>query len=290
MPLLGVIGGSGLYDLPDLVDRDEIQVTTPFGDPSSPIVTGEVGGTRVAFVARHGRGHVFGPSEVPYRANVFALRSLGVTHVLSVSAVGSLREDLPPRTAAIPDQVIDRTLQRPRTFFDNGVVAHVGIAEPFCASFRKVVHDHAAATHSPVANGGTYVCIEGPQFSTRAESEIYRSWRASVIGMTAMPEARLAREAGLCYAMLAMVTDYDVWHDEEADVTVEIVQRVLHDNVETGRNVIRRLCENGLTACESGCRHALEGAIITDPAHMSPETVARLALFTSPPGERRVSP
>ena len=289
MPMLGVIGGSGLYDLGGVAKRDEIQVATPFGDPSSPIVTGELAGVRVAFLARHGRGHVFGPSDVPYRANVYAMRSLGVTHCLSVSAVGSLRDELTPRTAVIPDQVIDRTLQRPRTFFDNGVVAHVGIADPFCASFRGTVHDHAAAVHAPVADGGTYVCIEGPQFSTRAESELYRSWNASVIGMTAMPEARLAREAGLCYAMLAMVTDYDVWHDVEEDVTVEMVQRVLHDNVETGRAVIRRLCENSLTECESGCRHALDGAIITDPAHLSPEAAARVALFAPPQDPTQVT-
>ena len=290
MPMLGVIGGSGLYDLPGLADRDEVKVATPFGDPGSPIVTGELAGVRVAFLARHGRGHTFGPSDVPYRANVFAMRMLGVTHLLSVSAVGSLREELPPRTAVVPDQIIDHTSQRPRTFFDNGVVAHVGIADPFCASFRRTVHEHAAAARGPVADGGTYVCIECPQFSTRAESMLFRSWHASVIGMTAMPEARLAREAGLCYAMLAMVTDYDVWHDVEADVTVGMVQRVLHDNVETGRAVIRRLCENGLTECESGCRDALEGAIITDPSHMSPEAADRVALFTSPADPTQVTP
>jgi 5'-methylthioadenosine phosphorylase len=288
--MLGVIGGSGLYDLPDLSQRNETQVATPFGDPSSPIVTGVLADVPVAFLARHGRGHSFGPSDVPYRANVIAMRSLGVTHLLSVSAVGSLREELPPRSAVVPDQIIDRTLQRPRTFFDNGVVAHVGIADPFCSAFRTSVHELAAAVHTPVANGGTYVCIEGPQFSTRAESQLYRSWDASVIGMTAMPEARLAREAGLCYAMLAMVTDYDVWHDAAEDVTVEMVQRVLHDNVETGRATIRRLCENGLPTCDSGCRHALDGAVITDPAHMSTEAAARLALFVAPPDVSRVAP
>jgi 5'-methylthioadenosine phosphorylase len=279
MSILGVIGGSGLYDLPGLSNIEEINLDTPFGRTSSPIVTGTIGETRLAFIARHGIGHVYTPTDVPYRANILALRSFGATHVLSVSAVGSLQEHLPPRTAVIPDQIIDRTVNRPRTFFDSGVVAHVGLADPFCESFRNAIHRHAESATSRLAWGGTYLCIEGPQFSTRAESNLFRSWGASVIGMTAMPEARLAREAGLCYAMIAMVTDFDVWHDSEADVTVEMVQRVLAENVETGRAIIRRLAEAGLPACGVSCSEALDGAIITSPDRMSAEAAARVALF-----------
>ncbi len=282
MPTLGIIGGSGLYDLPGLDDVKEIDVDTPFGRPSSPIVTGTLDGTTLAFVARHGRGHTLTPGEVPYRANIFALRSLGATHVLSVSAVGSLQEELPPRTAVVPDQVIDRTDGRARTFFDGGVVAHVGLADPFCEAFRQDVYRHVTQVTERTAPDGTYLCIEGPQFSTRAESNLYRSWGAAVIGMTAMPEARLAREAGLCYATLAMVTDYDVWHDSEEDVTVEMVQGVLVENVATGQAVVRRLASSGLPACGSSCRTALEGAIITAPEHLTHEAAARIALFRRP--------
>jgi len=279
MPVLGIIGGSGLYDLPGLDDVKEVVIETPFGLPSSPVVTGILGDTTLAFIARHGRGHTFSPGEVPYRANIFALRSLNATHVLSVSAVGSLREDLPPRTAVVPDQIIDRTDGRKRSFFSDGVVAHVGLADPFCEEFRQDVHRHVTAVSNRSAIGGTYLCIEGPQFSTRAESNLYRSWGASVIGMTAMPEARLAREAGLCYATLAMVTDYDVWHDSEGDVTVEMVQRVLAENVATGQEVVRRLAGSGRPSCESSCRNALDGAIITSPTHLSGEAAALVALF-----------
>ncbi|MDQ3653737.1 MAG: S-methyl-5'-thioadenosine phosphorylase [Chloroflexota bacterium] len=279
MPVLGIIGGSGLYDLPGLDDVKEIVIETPFGPPSSPVVTGSLGDTTLAFIARHGRGHTFTPGEVPYRANILAIRSLGATHLLSVSAVGSLREDLPPRMAVVPDQIIDRTDGRTRSFFNDGVVAHVGLADPYCDAFRQDVYRHVTAITDRSAIGGTYLCIEGPQFSTRAESNLYRSWGASIIGMTAMPEARLAREAGLCYATLAMVTDYDVWHDSEEDVTVEMVQRVLAENVATGQEVVRRLASSGLPHCESSCRNALDGAVITSPEHLSDEAAARVALF-----------
>lgn len=281
MTVLGIIGGSGLYDMPGLVDVTEVVLETPFGPPSAPIVTGTLGGTKVAFLARHGRGHVFAPTSVPYRANIAALRSLGVRHILSISAVGSLQESLAPRSAVVPDQIIDRTTSRVRSFFDDGVVAHVGMADPFCSSLRTLAHAQAeASTSSVVVGTGTYLCIEGPQFSTRAESRLFRSWGADVIGMTAMPEARLAREAGICYAMLAMVTDYDVWHETEEDVTVEAVQRVLHDNVDVGRSVVQRLAAAGVPACESGCRHALDYAIITDERAFSEESRRRIALLT----------
>lgn len=286
MPVLGIIGGSGVYDLPGLEDVKEIVVDTPFGLPSSPVVTGQLGETTLAFIARHGRGHTFAPGEVPYRANILALRSLGATHLLSVSAVGSLRESLPPRTAVVPDQIIDRTDGRTRSFFTNGVVAHIGLADPFCNAFRQDVYRHVTDVTEQAAFGGTYLCIEGPQFSTRAESHLYRSWGASIIGMTAMPEARLAREAGLCYATLAMVTDYDVWHNSEEDVTVGMVQRVLAENVATGQEVVRRLARSGLPGCESSCRGALEGAVITSPDHLTEEAAARIALLKyREPGE-----
>ena len=279
MPILGVIGGSGLYDLPELVDRGERWVETPFGTPSSPIVTGRIGETTLAFLARHGRGHILNPSEVPYRANIFALRSLGVDRILSVSAVGSLKEHLPPMMSVIPDQIIDQTRQRPRTFFEEGVVAHVGMADPFCEDLRKTLHERLTAISDMVTMDGTYLCIEGPQFSTRAESHLYRSWGASIIGMTAMPEARLAREAGLCYAMIAMVTDYDVWHESEDDVTVDAVMQVLHANGATARDVIRLLATEGVPACESGCRDALSSAVVTADASLTDAARSRLALL-----------
>lgn len=280
MTVLGIIGGSGLYDMPGLEHVAEVHPNTPFGAASAPIVTGTLGPTKLAFLARHGRGHVFSPTDVPYRANIAALRGLGVRHILSVSAVGSLQESLTPRSAVVPDQIIDRTISRVGTFFDGGVVAHVGMADPFCSSLRSLVQEHAEASTSSVVGTGTYLCIEGPQFSTRAESRLFRSWGADVIGMTAMPEARLAREAGICYAMLAMITDYDVWHESEEDVTVEAVQRVLHDNVDVGRSVIRRIAAAGLPACESGCRHALDHAIITDERTFSDESRRRISLLT----------
>lgn len=279
MSIIGVIGGSGLYDLPELENRSESWAATPFGMPSSPIVMGTIGGTQLAFIARHGRGHHLNPSEVPYRANMFALKTLGAGRVLSVSAVGSLQAELPPLTAVVPDQIIDQTRQRSRTFFDEGIVAHVGMADPFCTDLRDIVRTQIAAVTNKVSTGGTYLCIEGPQFSTRAESHLYRSWGASVIGMTAMPEARLAREAGLCYAMLAMVTDYDVWHETEADVSVEQVLRVLQMNVDVAKDVVRRVAHHGPGACTSGCRTALDRAVITGESALSDAARSRLALF-----------
>jgi 5'-methylthioadenosine phosphorylase len=280
MAVLGVIGGSGLYDLPGLERVHETTVTTPFGDPSSPIVRGHLGNTELAFLARHGRGHTLTPTEVPYRANIWALKSLGVTHILSVSAVGSLREEFAPGSAIVPDQIIDRTaFPRPRTFFEDGIVAHVGIADPFCGDLRATVTDVAGAIFETVGNAGTYLVMEGPQFSTRAESALHQSWGCTVVGMTAMPEARLAREAGICYATLAMVTDYDVWHELEADVTVELVQQIIHDNVERGKRVVAEVVARGLPECTCGCASALEGAIITAPERITPDIRERLSLL-----------
>lgn len=280
--MLGVIGGTGLYDLPDLVDVQQQEVETPWGMPSSPIVTGKLtDGKDVAFLARHGIGHRFNPSEVPYRANIAALKLLGVTHILAVNAVGSLNIDMPPRSAVVPDQIIDRTAGfRDRTFFEGGVVAHVGMADPFCPHLRSGILKHAQASQELVADGGTYICIEGPQFSTRAESNLYRQFGADIIGMTAMPESRLAREAGLCYGSLAMVTDFDVWHETEDDVTLETIQRVLAENVETARNVVRGLAGEQHPECD--CAAGTASAVMT---HEIPaDLINRVELITRKPG------
>lgn len=277
--MLGIIGGTGLYDLPGLENISEIVIETPFGHPSSALVSGRLGQTDVVFLARHGTGHRINPSQIPFRANIYALKQFGVTHLLSINAVGSLQDHLPPRTAVIPDQIIDRTVLRERTFFDGGIVAHVGLADPFCQSFREAILKHARNTQSPVHDGGTYVCIEGPQFSTRAESRLYRQWGADIIGMTAMPEARLAREAGLCYGSVALVTDYDVWHESEDDVSLDLIRRVLADNVETGRDVITSVATNGLPVCTCSCATAAANAITTQTGHITEEIRDRLAII-----------
>ena len=261
--MLAVIGGSGFYDLEETRTGETISPETPFGSPSGPVRKAKIAGTDVLFLARHGAGHVYSPTTVPYRANIFALKELGATHLLSLSAVGSLREELSPRTLVIPDQLIDRTVSRERTFFDSGIVAHVGIADPFCSNLSKAVARAADLARRRVQGEGTYICIEGPQFSTRAESQLYRSWGASVIGMTAMPEARLAREAGLCYAMLAMVTDYDVWHDSEGDVSVQVVASNLQANSEAARAILMQLAASGPPECTCGCKSAMRDAIMT---------------------------
>jgi 5'-methylthioadenosine phosphorylase len=263
--MLAVIGGSGIYDLEETQQGETFEVETQFGRASDPLHMARIGQTDVLFLARHGAGHVYSPSSVPYRANVFALKELGATRLLSLSAVGSLREELPPRSLVTPDQIIDRTIRHERSFFESGVVAHVGMADPFCARLRAATGEAAELAGRPVRRDGTYVCIEGPQFSTRAESNLYRSWGATVIGMTAMPEARLAREAGLCYAMLAMVTDYDVWHDAEEDVSVEVVNSHLRANSESAREIIRQLVAGGLPERTCACGLALEHAIMTAP-------------------------
>src|ERR687898_315450 len=267
--MLAVIGGSGVYDLEETRGEGEIfELVTPFGSPSGPVRKARIGQHDVLFLSRHGVGHIYSPTSVPYRANVFALKELGATHLISLSAVGSMREGLPPRALVNPDQIIDRTVRREHSFFEWGVVAHFGLAEPFCARLRAAVSGAAELAGRPVRRDGTYVCIEGPQFSTRAESNLYRSWGATVIGMTAMPEARLAREAGLCYAMIAMVTDYDVWHDSEEDVSVEVVASNLHANREAAREIVMRLAGSGLPARTCKCKSALSDAIMTTRGDM----------------------
>ncbi|HYO29729.1 MAG TPA: S-methyl-5'-thioadenosine phosphorylase [Thermomicrobiales bacterium] len=277
--MLGVIGGSGVYDLPGLEIETDGEPETPFGRPSGPVRVGRLGETRLAFIARHGPGHRWSPTNLPYRANVYALKDLGVTRLLSVSAVGSLREALPPRSLVLPDQIIDRTVSRPRTFFDGAIVAHVGLADPYCSAFRAVISDAATALDHRLEMGGTYLCIEGPQFSTRAESNLYRAWNASVIGMTAMPEARLAREAELCYATLALVTDYDVWHEAEADVSVQMVIEHLRANSLAASEIITRLAAQGVPALSCRCGDALKDAVMTTPVAASAADWDRLGVI-----------
>jgi 5'-methylthioadenosine phosphorylase len=276
---LGILGGSGVYGLPELANAPRLDIETPYGLPSTPVVSGKIGVTEVLFIPRHGAGHVFSPSLVPYRANIYAMKELGATHILSLSAVGSLREELPPRSIVLPDQIVDRTHLRPRTFFDSKVVAHVGIADPYCGVLRESLATCAENVHRPLTIDGTYVCIEGPQFSTRAESQLHRSWGASVVGMTAMPEARLAREAGLCYAMLAMVTDFDVWHDQEGDVTVDMVMSHMAANGKAVGTILRELVERGLPERTCACAAALNGAVMTDRSLVSDEEWNRLGLL-----------
>lgn len=279
MGKLGIIGGSGIYAIDGLTSAARHRRVTPFGEPSGPILEGTLGQTEVLFLPRHGEGHRLSPSEIPYRANVYALKQLGVTHLVSFSAVGSLKEELPPRTLVLPDQVIDRTVVRDRTFFEGGVVAHVGLADPYCSVLQASLSSAATEAATLIECGGAYVCIEGPQFSTRAESEWYRSWGASVIGMTAMPEARLAREAELCYAAVAMVTDYDVWHQSAADVTVEEVVSNMQANGQAARAILQQLCRDGLPARTCDCGHALQGTIMTSADAIPIDARTRLDLL-----------
>jgi 5'-methylthioadenosine phosphorylase len=276
---IGVIGGSGLYAMEGLDEVRERFVRTPFGDASDQIITGVVGGTRFSFLPRHGRGHVIPPHRVNYRANVFALKSLGVTQIVSVSAVGSLREDVHPGDVVLVDQYIDRTRGRPSTFFeDDGVVAHVSLADPTDAALSKCLADAAEKAGARVHRGGTYLCMEGPQFSTRAESNLYRAWGAHVIGMTGMPEAKLAREAELPYASMAFATDYDCWHESEVPVTVDQVVAVLSRNVALARQILRSVA-SWPRAGESPAASALGSALITDAKRVPPQARERLALL-----------
>jgi 5'-methylthioadenosine phosphorylase len=276
-PAVGVIGGSGLYEMEGLADVRWVSVRTPFGAPSDAYCVGRLDGRRVVFLARHGRGHRIAPSEINYRANILGLKQLGVRWVISVSAVGSMREALRPLDVVVPDQLYDHTRRRASTFFGDGIVAHVGLAHPVCADLGDAIEGSARAAGATVHRGGTYLCIEGPQFSTQGESQIYRSWGVSVIGMTNMPEAKLAREAELCYATMALVTDYDVWHPEHDAVTVEAVVANLMKNVATARDVLRRLIPQvGAKPCPTGCQDALRSAVITSPAAFPPRTRQRL--------------
>ena len=276
---IGVIGGSGIYQIAGLEGAGWMRVDTPWGAPSDEILCGRLGGVAMAFLPRHGRGHVHAPAEVPYRANIDALKRLGCTDVVAVSAVGSLREDLRPGDMVVLDQVIDRTVSRPASFFGTGCVAHVSLADPVCATLSRACVAALQTTGARVHEGGTYLAMEGPQFSTRAESRMYRSWGCDVIGMTAMPEARLAREAELCYASVAMVTDYDCWHEDHGNVDVAAILAVLAANVGTAKAMVAALPGIlGATRapCPCGCDRALDHAMMTAPAARDPAVLARL--------------
>ena len=274
---IGIIGGSGLYDMADVTDRTDVTLTTPFGDPSGPYVLGTLRGKRVAFLARHGAGHRLLPSELNFRANIFGMKMLGVEYILSASAVGSLKEEYKPLDIVIPDQFIDRTKGRISTFFGRGLAAHVGFAHPFCKRLSRLVSASGQASEATVHVGGTYVCMEGPQFSTLAESKLYRSWGADIIGMTNLQEAKLAREAEICYSTIALVTDYDCWHPDHDHVTVEMVIANLMQNAKTAQHIIANAVE-GLPyerTCE--CASALKYALITRPDAIPPQVRQDLA-------------
>ena len=280
---IGVIGGSGLYQMDGLSDVQEVRVETPFGVPSDAITVGRLGDVSLAFLPRHGRGHQLNPTEVPSRANIWALKRLGVQWVFSVSAVGSLREDYAPLHLVIPDQIFDRTRLRPGSFFEGGVVVHASFADPFCPHLSDLLWETMSGMNDVATHrGGTLVCIEGPLFSTKAESHIYRQLGCDLIGMTALPEAKLAREAELCYATIACVTDYDVWRESEETVTVEMVVANLHKNVANAQRIIRELAGRlpaDRSASPCGCSNALANAILTDPAAIPASARERYALL-----------
>ena len=278
-PNLAVIGGSGLYTMPGLKDTQELDTTTPYGKTSAPIVVGTLEGQRVAFLARHGIGHHISPSEVPYRANIYALKALGVERIISISACGSLREDYAPGEIVVPDQVFDMTRGRARSFFGEGLVAHISVADPFCPDLSEHVYQAVQSAGGVVHQGGAIINIEGPRFSTKAESHTYRSWSMSIIGMTTSPEVFLAREAEICYAVMAHVTDYDVWHTSEKPVTVEMVIEILHRNTELAQEAIRLLARELKTERKCSCPNALATALITQPDRIPAETRQRLAIF-----------
>jgi 5'-methylthioadenosine phosphorylase len=276
---LAIIAGSGLYHMPGLSDVKEIQPTTPFGKPSAPIVIGTLEGKRIAFLARHGIGHHILPGEVNYRANIYALKKLGARRILSINACGSLREDFVPGHIVIPDQIFDNTRGRASTFFGEGLVAHAGVADPFCADLVTALENAVRQTNVTLHRGGAFIIIEGPRFSTKAESQTFRAWGMSIIGMTAAPEAFLAREAEMCYAAMAHVTDYDVWHTAEATVTVEMVLQVLYKNTQTAQEAIRHLVRDLPAGRPCTCENAMATAIITDPAVIPPEIRKKLDLL-----------
>ncbi len=281
MPIarVGVIGGTGLYDIEGLTDVQEVNVDTPFGKPSDNIVTGRLSGVGVAFLPRHGRGHSIMPTEVPSRANIWALKSLGVEHIIAINSVGSFKEEVKPGHLLIPDQLIDRTRQRVNTFFGGGVVAHIQFAEPFCSHLSQTLYECAKEAGAGVHRGGTYVVMEGPAFSTRAESCLHRSWGAAVIGMTALPEAKLAREAEICYSIIACATDYDAWHETEAAVSVDMILSTLKANIGLSKEIIRLAVTRMPDTRGCACATALENAIVTPLKLAAPEQKKKLGLL-----------
>ena len=276
---IGVIGGSGLYEIESLASPRQVSVETPFGAPSDDFVVGQMHGRRVVFLARHGRQHTLLPSELNYRANIYAFKKLGVDWLISISAVGSMREEIAPGEMVIVDQFIDRTKSRANTFFGKGVVGHVQFADPVCGVLARTLHSAAQTVNAKAHLGGTYICIEGPQFSTRAESLLYRSWGVDVIGMTNVPECQLAREAGICYSTLAMATDYDCWHDRHDDVSVESVVKILKQNVDTARRIVDEAVRSLDPGKPCGHREAGRQAVLTPAEAMDPKTRDMLAVL-----------
>jgi 5'-methylthioadenosine phosphorylase len=277
--VLAIIGGSGLYSMTGLTDTQEYDVQTPFGKPSAPIVVGSLEGKRVAFLARHGIGHSIMPTEVPYRANIYALKALGAECIISINACGSLREEYAPGHIVIPDQLFDNTKSRARTFFGEGLVAHAGVADPFCRDLSAALEESVRQTGAITHHGGDFIIIEGPRFSTKSESNTFRSWGMSIIGMTAAPEAFLAREAEMCYAVMAHVTDYDVWHISEAPVTVEMVIKILNQNTIIAQQAVRNLVKSLKHERSCECVNAMATALITNPSVIPPETRKKLDLL-----------
>ena len=276
---IGVIGGSGLYEIEGMIDVKEIDVVTPFGKPSDAITVGRLDGAGIAFLPRHGKGHRLMPSELPSRANIYALKSLGVEHIIAINSAGSFKKEVKPGQLLIPDQLIDRTRGRASTFFGDGVVAHVGFAEPFCPNLRSVLHEAAQAAGADVHPKGTMVVMEGPAFSTRAESQLYKSWGADIIGMTALPEAKLAREAEICYAIIGCVTDYDSWWEPGKPVTVDVILEIMRKNTETSKAIIKHAVNRVLSKRGCACTGVLENAIVTNPQAIPPATKKKLELI-----------
>ena len=278
-PIIGVIGGSGVYEIDGLENTRWVKVTSPFGEPSDELFFGELDGQRMVFLPRHGRGHRIPPSELNYRANIDCMKRAGVTEIISISACGSLKAALPPGTFVICDQFIDRTFARKKSFFGTGLVAHVALGDPVCSRLGDAIEDAVKELNISYQRGGTYLVMEGPQFSTRAESNLYRTWDCDVIGMTNMPEAKLAREAEMCYATVAMVTDFDCWHPDHDDVTVEAIITVLLGNADKGRALVKTTTpklKDRFEPCHAGCQTALERALITTPDARDPEMIKKL--------------
>ena len=274
---IGIIGGSGLYKMEDMGEIEEVKITTPFGEPSDVIILGDLEGMRVAFLPRHGKGHCISPGELPVKANIYALKFLGVERIISVSAVGSLKEEVQPLDLVVPEQLIDCTQGRDSTFFTNGIVAHIAFAEPFCPVLSQVLFEAATEAGAKVHKGGIYLAIEGPQFSTKAESQLYRAWGADVIGMTALPEAKLAREAEICYTTLAFVTDYDCWHPSYELVTTEMILTNLEKSVDTAKRILKLTIPSIPQKRNCPCATALKNAIATSPEYVSDRAKEDLA-------------
>jgi 5'-methylthioadenosine phosphorylase len=276
---IGVIGGTGLYDIEGMTNIKEVDITTPFGKPSDTITIGRLGGTGIAFLPRHGKGHRIMPTELPSRANIYALKSLGVEHIIAINSAGSFKKEIKPGDLLIPDQLIDRTRNRVNTFFGEGIVAHIAFAEPFCPVLSNILYESVKEAGATVHPRGTMVVMEGPAFSTRAESRLYKSWGADIIGMTALPEAKLAREAEICYAIIGCVTDYDSWWEPGKPVTVDMILEILRKNVDISKKIIKLAVSRITEKRDCTCSRALETAIVTNPALISGETKKKLKLI-----------